>query len=332
MNTDLLDISYIDLSNIPPFTWSVFLLSSVILLKWLINRFVNKTQYDPLSAFQFYCQQLAKKVNKSSNSHSQQKIAGFIAIAVTIAPLVIILWLFEAFIEVLSLWQAMLLYFALGSLNLGQNGKRLAKLLVANKQYDAKKHLQHFVLRDTQPLSTMGLSKAGIEMQLLKTLQQQVTVVFVFITLGALAAFTYRLLLEMHYSWNTKQDNHADFGQPISVIVAILQWLPVRLFTLLLLLSTTRINITLCWRLIRGQFFQLNNNIALNCLALSLQTKLGGVAMYNGVKVRKISFNDQGRQPEPSDLIHADKQLKPPLLLGSITIIFIAIIIFFIGE
>jgi adenosylcobinamide-phosphate synthase len=68
----------------------------------------------------------------------------------------------------------------------------------------------------------------------------------------------------------------------------------------------------------------------MNCLALSLQTKLGGVAMYDGIKCRKISFNEQGRQPEPSDIIHANKQIKRPLFLGSIALLFIAFIAFFI--
>ena len=320
-----------DINNIPSFTWSVVILFSVLLLKWGINRTLNRDHYDPLNAFQFYNFQLAKKVNNPYNSQTQQKIAGLIAIIVTLLPLLIILWLFEAFIEVLWIWEGMLLYFSLGSLTLGHNGKKLAQLLVANKQYEAKQYLQDFVLRDTKPLSNMGLSKACIEMQLLKTLQQHITVVFYFIAIGPLAALAYRLLLEMHYSWNTKLKNHMSFGQPVNIIVNILQWVPIRLFTLLLLLSATRINITLCWRLIRSQFFRLNNNIALNCLALSLQIKLGGVAMYEEIKVRKVSFNEQGRQPEPSDIIHADKQIKQPVILGGITLICIAFIALFVS-
>ena len=332
MNTNQLNIAInsLDISNISPFTWSVFILYSVILLKWLINRTIDKNTYEPLSAFQFYCLQLAKKVNKKNNSQTQQKIAGISATVITILPLVVMLWLFSAFIEVLWVWEAMLLYIALGSLTMKFRGKELARLLVAKRQYDAKQYLQPFVLRDTTPLSSVGLSKAYIEMQLLKTLQQQVTVVFYFLLIGPLAALTYRLLLEMHYCWNTKQSTFINFGLPIKVIVNILQWLPARLFTLLLLISTTRIDITLCWRLIRGQFFQLNNNIALHCLALSLQTKLGGVAMYDGIKSRKISFNERGRQPEASDIIYANTKIKQPLFLATLAIIFIATIILFI--
>ena len=146
MNANLLNINSIDINNIPPFTWLVFILCAVVLLKWIINRFINKSHYEPLNAFQFYCRQLAKKVNKTNNSQTQQKLAGLIAIIVTMLPLIVMLWLFEAFIEVLWLWEGMLLYFSLGSLILGKNGKELARLLVANKQYDAKKHLQLFVL------------------------------------------------------------------------------------------------------------------------------------------------------------------------------------------
>jgi adenosylcobinamide-phosphate synthase len=323
-----IDINSIDIGDISSFSWSVLILCAVVLLQWIIYRAIDKNSYEPLNAFQFYCRQLARKVNK--DSQTQQKTAGIIAIIITILPLVVMLWLFSAFIEVIWLWEGMLLYIALGSLTMAPIGKELARLLVANKLYDAKQYLQPFVLRDTAPLSSLGLSKAYIEMHLLKTLQQQVTVIFYFLLIGPLAALTYRLLLEMHYCWNIKQKSFIHFGRPIKLIVDILQWLPVRLFTLLLLILITRIDITLCWRLISSQFFQLNNNIALHCLALSLQTKLGGVSMYQGIKLRKISFNERGRQPQPSDIIHANTKIRQPLFLATVSIILIATIILFI--
>jgi len=122
-------------------------------------------------------------------------------------------------------------------------------------------------------------------------------------TLGPLMALCYRLLLEMHYCWNTKLIIHKHFGIYSKHLANLTMWLPVRIFSSLLLLSSIGNNCILFWNLSRKHFFQLNNNVALLLLSLNLSIKLGGVAMYDDKKnspekLRKISFKD--RQPHSS--------------------------------
>ena len=303
----MIDFSMQNLPYINPFTNNVLLLLSVLLVKFLFNTMIS---HDPLKYFHFYCTKLSNKVNKSNNSSTQQHIAGMVAIFVTLAPIVIILWLFAAFIEIKWLWQGFLLYLAIGPLGVSKAGKSVAQALVANNNYLAKQILNPWVLRETDQLSSMGLSKASIEMMLLKMLQQKVVIIMYFLLMGPLAALSIRLLFEMHYSWNIKQAKFHYFGLTISKIVNILQWLPVRLFTLILLLTLANKNIVLYWRLLKGKVFVLNNDIALHCLSLALEIKLGGVALYNGTKVRKKSFNEQAKQPSPTDIIHASNKIK----------------------
>ncbi|WP_241238794.1 cobalamin biosynthesis protein [Colwellia sp. Arc7-635] len=294
----------------------------LIALKAIVGQFI--TQH-PLAFFSFYCQRLADKVNKTSSSPRQQNISGLIAILVTLVPLLVILWLFEAFIEVYWLWHALLLYLALGSFGLSKTNKLVARDLVANNNYQAKQKIAPFLLRDTEPLSALGISKACIEMQLLRSSQLLVCVGFYYLVFGPLAALTFRLLLEMHYAWNIKIARFAHFGAAVNHIVKLLQWLPSRLFSLLLLLGTVGQNTLLSWRLIRGKFFQTDNNILLHILALGLEIKLSGVAMYNGSKVRKISFNDQARQPQATDIIHASKRINFALYLFLLLVMLLAI-------
>ena len=323
----MIDLTAIQLPAINHFSITVLLLFAVILIKILISRIINQ---QPLSFFNFYCQKLSEKVNKAKNSIKQQTIAGFVAILMTLTPLVIILSIFEFFIEVPWLWQGFLLYFALGPLNLKVQSKTIAQALVANQNYLAKQTLQPLILRETEQLSKMGISKSCIEMQLLKTLQQTFVVICYFLIFGPLAALSYRLLLEMHYSWNTKQSAFTHFGQQADILVNIFQWLPVRLFTLIMLTMHSGQSLLLTWRLIKDKFFQLNNDVALHCFALNLQIRLGGVAVYSGIKLRKLSFNDHARQPEPNDIIHADTQLKQTLIMSSVMLIMISIFIFII--
>ncbi len=315
-----------EFNSLSAFSYSLLLLIIVIICKALFSHFIP---HEPLRFFQFYCLRLSDKVNKSTNSSQQQTVAGCISILVSLVPIAIILYLFEAFIEVNVLWQALLLYVAIGSFDLASINKAIAQSLAAKQTYFAKQTLKPWVLRETEQLSSIGLSKCCIEMQLLRTLQQGYTVAVIFLLAGPLAAIIYRLLLEMHYCWNTKLTNFIHFGLYSKRLINILQWLPVRIFALLLLFTSIGKNFVLFWRLSRQMFFQLNNNIALLLLALSLEVRLGGVAMYDDknqgkYKLRKTSFNDLARQPQITDIIHGSKKIKSIIFLSLFFITFVA--------
>ncbi|MBL4764422.1 MAG: cobalamin biosynthesis protein [Colwellia sp.] len=315
----------IDFITLSSFSYQLLILIIVISGKATISHFIR---HEPLRFFQFYCQKLADKVNKAQNSPQQQSIAGLIAILVTLLPIAITLYLFEAFIEVNMLWQALLLYIAIGSFGLTHINKTIAQALVAKQNYFAKQTLNPWVLRETEPLSSLGLSKSSIEMQLLRTLQQGYVVAVIFLIGGPLTAISYRLLLEMHYCWNTKLISYKYFGFYSKRLVNLLQWLPVRVFSLLLLFTSVGKNFVLFWRLSKQHFFQLDNNIALLLLALNLEIKLGGVALYNDQnqeqqKLRKVSFNDLARQPQITDIIHASNKINSIIYISLFFIIFI---------
>jgi len=317
-----------DFITLSSFSYQLLTLLVVMGCKAIISHFIR---HEPLQFFQFYCKKLGDKVNKPQNSPQQQTIAGLIAILVTLLPIAIILYLFEAFIEVKILWQALLLYFAIGSFGLTRINKTIAQALVAKQNYFAKQTLKPWVLRETEPLSSLGLSKSSIEMQLLRTLQEGYAVAIIFLIAGPLTAISYRLLLEMHYCWNTKLVSYNYFGLYSKRLVNLLQWLPVRVFSILLLFTSIGKNFVLFWRLCKQHFFQLNNDIALLLLALNLEIKLGGVALYNNqnqekLKLRKVSFNDLARQPQITDIIHASNKIKTIIYISLFFMVFIAFI------
>jgi adenosylcobinamide-phosphate synthase len=295
------------LTELTAFSYQVLILIIVLVLKSAISHFVT---HEPLRSFQFYCRQLGNKVNKSQNSTQQQTIAGLVGVLVTLVPITIILWLFADFVAVDYLWHGLLLYFALGNLNLAQINKSIAQALVAKQNYLAKQTLKPWLLRETEQLSSVGLSKAAIEMELLRSVQQIYVVGFLFLIFGPLAALSYRLLLEMHYCWNVKLVKFKYFGFYNQFIVQLIQWLPVRIMALFILFSSVGNGSALSWRLMRGQFFKLNNNFIIGIHAFSLAIRLGGVAMYQQKKLRKVAFNDLAKQPEPQDIIKASNKIN----------------------
>lgn len=302
---------------LPLIAQNMVVLLGVVLFKILFNQLSpSLTQQPTFTFYRFYCQQLAAKVNKDKNSDSQRKIAGFISTIITIAPLVIIVWLFEEFIAVPVIWQAILLFFAFGSFNLNRVSKEVANNLAAQDKYQAKQHLSPWLSRDSEQLSPIGISKACIEMLVLRKFQQQFAIGCFFIFLGPLAALSFRLLLETHYSWNIKHHSFSFFGRFINQTMSLLQWLPCRLFLLLLIFTSINKPVLLFWRLTKGLFFQANNSVIVAYLAFILEIKLGGVAMYSKNKIRRISFNDQGQQPQPKDIMAAIEQLNLVMTLA----------------
>jgi len=312
------------LTEFSPFTYQVLMLITVLFIKSIISHFVS---HAPLRFFQFYCSQLSKKVNNHNNSPANQVISGLLALLVTVVPISIILWLFADFVAVDYLWQGLLLYFALGRLNLSKINKIIAQALTRNKNALAKQTLKPFLLRETDNLSVMGLSKAAIEMQLLRTLQQVYVVSFIFITVSPLAALMYRLILEMHYCWNSKLARFKNFGFYSHRFTQIIQWLPSRLMAVLILLSTLGQGSWLSWRLTRSYFFTLNNNFIIAVQAFSLTVRLGGVAMYEKEKLRKIAFNDLAKQPTPDDVIRATSKVNFSIYSSLFLLVLLAIVL-----
>ena len=302
-----------------PFILSLLIFTVVVLVKVFLSIFFIK---EPMHWFRFFCSQLANKVNNPKNNPHQQKIAGALSTFITLLPLLLILWLFESFIEVNWLWHAFLLYFALGSFGLTRATIKTAKALLAKNTSEAKQLIAPFTLRNTDKLSPLGISKTSIEMHLLQTMQQCFSVAFFYFIFGPYAALTFRLLLEMHYSWNIKLPKYRAFGALVNNLVQILQWLPTRLFVLFLMLGTVGQNSQLFWQLIKQHFFSLNNAISVYALALAIEKKLGGVALYEDTKLRRNSFNDKALEPDASSIVHAVKRVNQVLYFSFLCLIF----------
>lgn len=296
---------------------SLLLLVSVVIIKFII---VNiKKDNNSTNFFSLYCQRFATKVNKPQNSSSQQKLSGWLALILSISTIVTFLWIFEIFIEVVWLWQALLLYFSVGNFNSYRLSNSLIKQLHDNDKTKAKKSLQPLVLRECESLSTLGLTKAFIEMQLLKANQLWLAPCLLFLLISPLAAITFRLVLAMHYQWNIKEKKFKYFGSAAALILNAIQWIPSKLLGLTLIITNINNHFLLHWRLVLIDLMTLNNDFLLHIFALANDIQLSGVAIYQGKKIRKKTFNPQGRQPEIKDIKTANKKL-------TVAIVFLVII------
>jgi adenosylcobinamide-phosphate synthase len=325
--------------ELSPFNYQLLVLSAVMMSKIVITAI---SPHYPWRFFNLYCRLLSDKVLRVNASPNQQRLAGLISVFITLTPVTIILWLFSAFIEVVFLWNAFLLYMAIGATDLPKLSREVASCLLADKKQDAKKVISPWLLRQTEPLSSMGIAKANIEVLLLKSLQQFYLPIFIYFLFGPLLAFAFRLLLEMRYAWNVKLPLYVQFGAFSYQLSNIITWLPSRLLALICLLSSAPNRWLIYFRLSKEHFWQLNNDYFLQLLSFSLGTKLGGVALYDekktlkqltlpdseGItlanqlimknniesttqrKLRKKQFNDKARQPDIHDIFHTIKKIN----------------------
>jgi len=314
------------LEQLSPFSFNVFLMFLVILLKFIFHLGSPKDLWSP---YRLYCQLLANKVNKPSNGPQQQKIAGTMALLVTITPLFVILWLFADLVEVTSIWQGLLLFFALDGVEQVRRTHLLSEQLTAKQNELAKQTVQKSVLREASQLSSMGLVKAQIEAHLTRVIQQLICSCVIFLLFGGLAALTYRLILEAHYSWNTKLTQYTYFGATTKYLVRIITWPAQQCFVLCYgFISVVQKSPNYVLRSTES-FYSLGLSYALTLLAYKNNIKLGGVAMYGGNKVRRAIINEQGQEPTIKHLGVIRSQINLTLAMLALIAMFFAVMVHF---
>ncbi|TXZ86927.1 adenosylcobinamide-phosphate synthase, partial [Vibrio cholerae] len=85
--------------------------------------------------------------------------------------------------------------------------------------------------------SALGLGKAGVETLVMGFGRNVIGVLFWYGVLGGSGAFLYRLIAELARAWSPSRTTFQPFGFTAVRILALLDWLPLRLFSLLIILG-----------------------------------------------------------------------------------------------
>lgn len=288
--------------------------------KWL----VISSSIDPLSFFRFICQQMANKVHKQAYSAKQLAISGTLALLVLIVPIVVIAYLLHAFasyqwlLDTLLLW--VLIQYTQDHKLLNQGNEALAK----NKNQLAKDLIQQKVLRNAQPLSSMGLAKASIESAFLRYHHQLFVCVACYLLFGPIAVLSYRLCYEAHQTWNSKLSHFEVFGRSASALTRLVQFVPaiVCSFTFILTSSPKTLVSVLkskqFWLLLKQTIFSQNiHSLLLYSLSKGLDCNTGGPLMYQTKKYRRPRFvSNNANEPTPSTLKTLINLLNRHLIVG----------------
>ncbi len=181
-----------------------------------------------------FAEVLADKVNTNSN-YSQSIISGTLAWLLMIIPALIVCIALKPLVWQPQLYELALLILALDWRNNSQLSDKIGKALSKEDKVGARKLLEPFVNRETNTLSTIGLGKAAAETIIMGFSRNVVVVLFWYAIAGATGAFIYRLMAELARAWSPSRRSFHPFGLPIVRAVAFIEFVPLRLFSLLII-------------------------------------------------------------------------------------------------
>ncbi|SEG13023.1 cobalamin biosynthesis family protein [Vibrio hangzhouensis] len=237
----------------------------------------------PVRFWQQLARLIASKVNTATSSAQQKQLSGTLALLLMLVPTLLVLIALQSIV-----WKAEFYHLALLLLALDWRGnetfmRRLIEALAKEDKPHARRLLSTKINRDTNTLSLLGIGKAGAETLLLSYARNVVGVLFWYSLLGGIGALFYRLTLELARNWSPSQRNFSEFGRAAASLFVLLDFVPQRLFSLLVMLGMP-VHIV---RQALSQSKAWHNSVTgwLICsYAHRFELALGGPAIYQGEK------------------------------------------------
>ena len=233
----------------------------------------------PATLWREFARILAEKVNTHS-SYSQSQLSGTLAWLLMTAPALILLWALQPLVWQPQLFELALLLLAIDWRNNEKLTANLSRALVKEDKALARSLLKPLLNRETRPLSTVGLGKAGAETIILGYGRNVVCILFWYGLTGGIGAFMYRLIQELARAWSPSRANFQPFGVPAIRALAIMDVIPLRLLSLMIATGKQASKVS-------GQMFSQGKTWPtpgpgwlLTSVGSKLELSLGGPAIY----------------------------------------------------
>lgn len=272
---------------------------------------------------------LADKVHPDTQRPAaQQRLAGSLAL------LLMLLWpLGIAYgLLLISAWpiliNIMLLFMCISWQPYDGKIAHIARLLQHPQLRLARQLASPLLLRKTDKLSELGLSKALIESASLRFASQYLAVLCWYLLGGALLALAYALVQAMAQQWSVKLHQNKHFGLCSALLYAIGQLPGLWLAALLLVLQSSFINSLNILRQSTGGYFRRSQALLLRLTAAKLNVNLGGPAYYAQQKVQRERLQ-AAHEPTSADIqrfLHLLRQQQWLIILSCIALIFLKLI------
>ncbi|EMV9316175.1 cobalamin biosynthesis family protein [Vibrio vulnificus] len=256
----------------------------------------------PITLWHKFAELLADKVN-TQQSYQQSLISGNLALLLMLFPCLAVLFALKPLVWQPQLFELALLLLALDWRSNESLAKALIRAMANEDKPAARSLLAPYLNRETTTLSQLGIGKAAAETLIMGYGRNVIGVLFWFALSGGIGALMYRLTVELARAWSPSRANYAPFGVAAVRLAAVLDFIPLRLFALMILLGK---HAGQTWQGIRQQAasWPLPGPAWLLCaVGNKLQLSLGGPAIYQGKRAERAKI---GGRIAPSAL-HIDQ-------------------------
>ena len=266
---------------------SVFYQGTMILLvSLLLSRLAPLPRdFQPIFWFGLLAKKLAKKVAHSNRSPSQQVIAGTMAAILLIMPFWAIIYFLLQLAAFPWFFEFIILYLCLNDDNFKQVAGEVRQALSREDKTLARQLLSQWLYRDTEQLSSVGISKATIEKLVTTPVYGTVSTILFFSLGGAPLVLIARMIKKLELCWPAINPKFKYFGQPVNLLSAALFIVPSWLWNFTLAIQGGPKSILLLFKPLS------NNGPVYNCIntcaiaASVLKIELGGPMKFNNQRV-----------------------------------------------
>lgn len=259
---------------------ALLILWGALLFHWILP--IPQTSH-PAMLWRAFARLLAEKVNRNQ-SYSQSLISGSLAWLLMTVPALVVLVALQPLVWQNQLFQLALLLLAVDWRGSDKLSRELATALNKQDKQKGRNLLAPLLNRETGTLSPLGLGKAGAETILLGYGRNVIAVLFWFALTGGIGAFLYRLTQELARAWSPSRREFLPFGLPAVRVLALLDYIPLRLFSLLLIPGKGA-GRTLSQTVTQGATWPLPGpGWLLSAAGNKLELSLGGPAIYGDKK------------------------------------------------
>ncbi|SHH93754.1 cobalamin biosynthesis protein CobD/CbiB [Ferrimonas marina] len=252
---------------------------------------------------------LARKTHKPQRSPQQQRIAGTLASLIVLLPCLLATALILNVAAYPLPFELALLAWLMPGIALGQDSVRLAAELQAGHKEQARGLLSHWTIRDTQSLSELGLTKAGIETQLAHSQSQLFTVLFWYCIGGIYLTLLAWLCQELARAWHRNRPQMAPYAQPVSTLATVLAWPVNGLLALTLSLYGSPFAVWRARHQLTGDWQSRSQQWPQLSLAFSLGRQLGGPWQIEGQRLLRPRLGPASA-PQSQDVLRTRRLLS----------------------
>lgn len=268
-------------------------------------------RHHPLVLFGRLAGQLARYLNRPGTAANQ--VRGVLAWGLAVLPWVgLAMWIREL-LPWPWLWDALLLYLALGLRSLGEH---LRPVIAALEQGDlayARQRVAWLVSRDTQTMDAQEVARAATESALENGSDAVFASIFWCVLLGAPGVVLHRLSNTLDAMWGYRTPELRQFGWAAARLDDGLNYLPARLTALTYGLQGKTKLAWHCWQVQAPQWDSPNAGPVMAAGAGALGIQLGGKARYHGHWVSRPPLG-QGAAPEAASISAALKLVQQGVL------------------